>query len=261
MKRRATRRHQTILVGLCVGLGAGCVEPLGDLGPASSQPFQANITVHPQDQVHPVPVVEVAFTQHVQPNMTAWADAITVTQFPVQRFGVPVYSVIDRALFLFLRPDEHPGFVYEIAVDETRFEDVRGIQLAAVPPVTWDQQTPPNSPTAGVPANVLPPQQPAMSFARSVAPLLSACGQCHGTVGGPPALAYDTLVGVRSRSRPSALLVEEGRPARSVLIHRVVPAHPLAINGPMPPVTAGIAPLSAGDIRVLERWIREGARP
>lgn len=261
MKRRATRRHQTILVNLLIALGGGCVEPLDAFGPAEPQPFEANITVHAQDQGYPNPVVEIAFTQHVQPNVTAWVDAITVRQSPVQRFGYPVYSVIDRALYLFLQPEQNPGLVYEIAVDETRIEDVRGIPLSPVAPVEWDPQAPPAAPSRTIPADVLPPQDPALSFSQSVAPLLVACTACHGAEGGPAAMRYETLVGVRSDSRPDAMRVDVGRPARSVLIHRVVPDHPLAINGQMPPVHSGVAPLSSGEIRVLERWIREGARP
>jgi hypothetical protein len=90
----------------------------------------------------------------------------------------------------------------------------------------------------------------------------TACGNCHNNVGRVPAAQlnlrtdpYTALVGVPSRLRPGATLVIPGNPDDSYLIRKLEGRD---INGVRMPQN-GPPYLTAGQIRVIRRWIEIGA--
>ena len=90
----------------------------------------------------------------------------------------------------------------------------------------------------------------------------TACGNCHNNVGRVPAAQlnlrtdpYTALVGVPSRFRAGATLVIPGNPDDSYLIRKLEGRD---INGVRMPFN-GPPYLTAGQIRVIRRWIEIGA--
>lgn len=94
----------------------------------------------------------------------------------------------------------------------------------------------------------------------------AACVTCHrpGGIGffavgldlTSSASSYNGLVGVSSRQRPGVLRVAPGDPENSYLIHKLdgrqgIGGRPMPLNGP--------PYLTAGQIRIIKRWIETGA--
>jgi hypothetical protein len=91
-----------------------------------------------------------------------------------------------------------------------------------------------------------------------------ACTGCHTAVGRVAAgslnltrdLAYDNLVNVPSRLKPSAIRVIPGDPENSYIVHKVE-GRPGIVGLRMP--FSGQPFLAAGQILILKRWIEIGA--
>jgi hypothetical protein len=92
-----------------------------------------------------------------------------------------------------------------------------------------------------------------------------ACTSCHTTAGGrnppqglslEPAVAYNNLVSVPSRQKPTLMRVVPGDPDASYLIHKLEGRADI-VGTPMP---RGDVRLTEGQILVIKRWIALGAR-
>lgn len=92
-----------------------------------------------------------------------------------------------------------------------------------------------------------------------------ACSGCHTSVGRAPAAGLDLaganahgqLVSVASNAKPGAIRVIPGDPDNSYLIHKLEGRSDI-VGLRMPRGTAGPF-LTAGQIRVIKRWIELGA--
>lgn len=91
----------------------------------------------------------------------------------------------------------------------------------------------------------------------------TACVTCHTNVGRAPAAnlnmaqdAYAALVNVRSRQKPELFLIEPGNPEGSYVIHKLE-GRPGIVGLQMP--RTGPPNLTAGQLRVIKRWIELGA--
>jgi hypothetical protein len=92
----------------------------------------------------------------------------------------------------------------------------------------------------------------------------TACVACHTDQGRTPAgglnlahdVAYDQLVGVFSRGRPSIARVTPGNPDASYLVQKVE-GQPGIVGRRMP--ANGPPYLSQGQIQILRRWVELGA--
>jgi hypothetical protein len=93
----------------------------------------------------------------------------------------------------------------------------------------------------------------------------AACSNCHTTAGGrvPPVgmdlggpNAYNQLVNVPARGKPGAIRVIPGDPENSYLIHKLEGRS--GIVGLRMPLS-GPPYLTDGQIRVIKRWIENGA--
>jgi hypothetical protein len=93
----------------------------------------------------------------------------------------------------------------------------------------------------------------------------AACTNCHTTAGGrvPPAgmdlgsaNAHAQLVNVASNAKPGAIRVIPGDPENSYLIHKLEGRSGI-VGLQMP--RSGPPFLTAGQIRVIKRWIENGA--
>jgi hypothetical protein len=141
---------------------------------------------------------------------------------------------------------------WTIECSPAALRDVSGRSARVPDPVTFRASNGPGSP--------LPERQTPLSFEADIAPLLTDCTTCHDGAG-RVALAYDTLVGRRSRSVPERWLVLAGQPARSVLLNKLVETPILRTGTAMPPPWSDQPPLTRDVVRVVEQWIATGARP
>ena len=91
-----------------------------------------------------------------------------------------------------------------------------------------------------------------------------ACIGCHTNVGRNPSggmnlahdVAYDQIVNVASRGKPSAIRVIPGDPENSYLVHKIE-GRPGIVGLRMP--FSGAPFLTDGQILILKRWIALGA--
>jgi len=99
----------------------------------------------------------------------------------------------------------------------------------------------------------LPPQAPeAVSFSRDVAPIFAFhCGGCHGAAAGLSLRSYAEAMAGGNKGQA----VIAGDPDGSLLLHFVE-----GKRGEKHRMPLGGAPLTAGQIETLRRWVREGAR-
>lgn len=116
---------------------------------------------------------------------------------------------------------------------------------------------------AGMPA-LLSAEEPPINFARDIRPILSnACFKCHGPdeaerKGGPrdgTGLRLDTEEGALEDMGGRSAVVP-GHPEDSELIARILSTEEDEI---MPPPKSG-SPLTPAEVKLLERWIKSGAK-
>ena len=116
---------------------------------------------------------------------------------------------------------------------------------------------------AGMPA-LLSAEEPPINFARDIRPILSnACFKCHGPdeaerKGGPrdgTGLRLDTEEGALEDMGGRSSVVP-GHPEDSELIARIIATEEDEI---MPPPKSG-SPLTPEEVKLLERWIKSGAK-
>jgi hypothetical protein len=89
-------------------------------------------------------------------------------------------------------------------------------------------------------------------FREQVAPLLETrCLRCHGQSKPKGGLSLATAKGLGNGS-DTGVVVEPGKPEASLLMQ--------AITGDKPRMPRGAAPLSAGEVASIRRWIADGAR-
>ena len=85
------------------------------------------------------------------------------------------------------------------------------------------------------------------------------CNDCHSDPDWMlPELTRDSLVHSKSE-QVDAHLVEPFAPARSYLMHKILPDYPLRRKDLQPPPWSDAPPLSMSDIERIEHWIANGA--
>jgi len=105
-----------------------------------------------------------------------------------------------------------------------------------------------------------------VSFSRHVAPVLrGACTGCHSRAGGGPlglrltgTAARALTVGVPSVERPSMERIRPTMPDSSYLLYKLEGRH-LAVGGSGVRMPEGFPPLPNQTIRMMRRWVAEGA--
>src|SRR5262245_54089972 len=104
------------------------------------------------------------------------------------------------------------------------------------------------------------PKAPAVEFNRDIRPILSdKCFTCHGPdkANRTSNLRLDTEEGARANLGEGRLAILPGDTARSEIVRRIT-SDDEAVR--MPPAYAGRAKLSDHEIRLIERWIEQGAK-
>jgi hypothetical protein len=108
-------------------------------------------------------------------------------------------------------------------------------------------------------------QEP-LSYARDVEGLfIKECGDCHSADNPKKGLdlslgrGWASLVDVKSQELPDVVLVKAGDPAGSYLWHKV--AQTAEKGRGMPRTLFGARKLLPEQLDLIERWIKEGAKP
>ena len=109
-------------------------------------------------------------------------------------------------------------------------------------------------------------QESALSYAKDVEPLFVAeCGDCHSAENPKKGLDLSQGSGLANMlDRPSqevegALLLKAGDPAASYLWQKLT--HTATEGKGMPRTMFGVKKLPQEQLDLVERWIREGAKP
>jgi hypothetical protein len=109
-------------------------------------------------------------------------------------------------------------------------------------------------------------QEGGVSYARDVEPIfLAACGKCHGAEDPKKGLdlsqghGLDDLLGRQSQEEKELVLLKPGDPAASYLWVKLT--HTNTEGRGMPRTLFGAKKLPQEQLDLIERWIKEGAKP
>lgn len=167
--------------------------------------------------------------------------------------GEASYRMVDRAVVWQPYGELDEGLTYEVGVDG-QLESATGAPFA--PPDTWPRYT-----AVEDAARADAPDLPDARW-EDVEPIVDdACAECHADPDwGLNPLTYDSLVG-RPSEQTERTLVRPGDPADSYLMHKLLWDYPqIRFTHQPPPWHEGAEPLSDQKLRVIEGWIRSGAR-
>lgn len=212
-------------------------------------------SVDPDEELSVQPTIAIEFNQYLDVNSFRSFGTARLESGGHIRGGNVDYRMTRKQLLF--RPNQllQPGLTYELVWRQDDVESVIGSPL-------YPQVELPDELTVSADA------EPTGGFSRpsvgwdDVEPLFEAhCNECHGDDGWQlPELTRDGLVGTRSE-QVDAMLVEPYHPARSYLMHKILPDYPVRKHTVQPPPYSEQAgALSIDDIELIEHWIAGGAR-
>lgn len=254
------------IAAACAATVAGCGEiepdrPVDDQGQPIPMPdpgedwlyFEA---VEPRQTLSTRPTIALRFNQYLDPTTFRSFDTATLESGGHVRSGVVDYRMTRKTLLF--RPHNllEPGLRYDLRWSA---DDVRSVVGSPLHPQVMlpagyrvrDQADP-----------VEPFERPTVTW-DDVQPLFEDhCSDCHADQSrGLPEMTRDQLVGRRS-DQTDTMLVEPYHPARSYLMHKILPDYPMRRHTVQPPPYSDEANrLSTDDIERIEHWIAGGARP
>jgi hypothetical protein len=200
------------------------------------------------------PTIELAFTDYVDPLTFTSYGVLTLQSGGIVVAGLAQYFMADRTIRWTPRQDLEPGFEYRLTLMESDIASMTGAPLLAptrLPLFIADESL--EAPTSVDGDDV--------TWA-DVAPVFEArCAPCHSDPQwGLPAMERGVLVTTRS-SQVDAMLVRPFDPSRSYLMHKILPDYPARrFTVQPPPWDENSTSLEPETIRIIEAWIRQGAR-
>ena len=211
------------------------------------------------------PTFLVRFNQYIQEDSFPSYGVISLATGGRGVSGTLEPVMSERALLWRPRGELRDGFEYTLRVDATSLQSVTG---APTPPDAISELV------FRVDAS-LAPEQPLPQESTGSAPARWAhvrevfeargCYTCHGESSWMRlnALEYEDLIGIRAADMEIDL-VRFKDPARSYLMHKILPDYPVRRGTVQPPPwavaqDARLSALSAEEIALVERWIRAGS--
>lgn len=248
---------------VATSLGTGCVElepdpPVDDDGdpipmPEPGEEWLRFERVEPQGEISTRPTIAVEFNQYLDPTSFGTLGVVRLQSGGHLRTGVVDYRMTRKKLLFEPTRELEPGLSYSLVFGADDIESVVGSPLdpdVGLPTYTADDQL---EPTRSF-------ERPAVGW-QEVEELFDAhCNDCHADPDWQlPELSRDRLVGGRSE-QTDTMLVEPYHPARSYLMHKILPDYPVRRHTVQPPPYSEHAgALSTDDIERIEHWIAGGA--
>jgi len=212
--------------------------------------------------------VDIYLDGYLDVDRSRMRDGIAVASGAVHAPGEVDYVMSERRLTYTSFAPLREGLAYTIEIDETQWRDHVNRPVRAslettidLPPVRTSIVPDDDSENDGREEPSPSEAEHRRSFARDVEAIFDrACAGCHG-IGGLPSLTPSTLRNVRSATLQDTFLVIPYDASRSMLMHKILVDYPVRYGATMPPPWSDQPPLTDTEVRAIEAWILDGARP
>lgn len=230
-------------------------EPIPLPDPGEDWLFFEDFSPAPDEEDIPVrPTITITLNDYVDPSTFRSFDAARLVSGGIGQAGRVEYRMTRKQILFRPTSALEPDLRYTFQWRADGIESVVGSPLH--PRVML-----PRYRTGDAETSDPPPARPAVSW-REVEELFDVhCNHCHADSDWKlPALTRQELLG-RKSDQVDALLVEPFHPARSYLMHKILPDYPIRRHTEQPPPWSEDEPLSLDDIELVEHWIAIGAPP
>lgn len=260
MNTAITTRLSTTVGALLLALACGQIDPpppVDDDGDPIPLPDPLDewlqfSAFEPEEELSIRPTIAITFNAYLDPTtFNSYATARLVSRdlaYP----GRIDYRITRRQILFRPNSNLEPDLRYELIWTADNIESVTGSPLhplAGLPEFETDDELPTSPPL----------ERPEVSWQEVEALFDAHCNDCHSDPDWQlPELTPESLVGRRSQQVDS-LLVEPFHPARSYLMHKILPDYPVRRFTVQPPPWSDRSPLSTDDIERIEHWIANGA--
>lgn len=252
------------LFTLLMWMGCGSIEPEGPLDedgdpipmPGAFDDWLGITAISPVDEIGLRPTIEVEFNAYLDPD-TFGSTTIQLRSGGFGYGGRTDYYMTRRTLRFRPNFSLEPDLTYTLRIAGA--DGIRSVTDSPISPAT----VLPELRSRDDIADSEPLERPIVTWAEVEEIFDAHCNDCHGessrNLHPLISLDKDRLVGQRSE-QVDALLVQPFQPARSYLMHKILPDYPVRRFTVQPPPWSGQDPLSTEDIERIEHWIANGAR-
>lgn len=230
--------------------GSGCVDP----GPVVPEPMLFPVAVSPAGD-EPVAVNQtfsITFNTYVDEAPLTYYNVAALSSGGVRAFGPTRWSMVDKSLILQTSRDMEPELLWQLDLNPEVLFSVTGQPYAGPTTVTF---------YVGEDREVRTEETSVPTWS-DVEPILGPCNDCHAAPQWQlTPITPAGMVGVASAQVEHRQIVEAYEPSRSYLMFKLLADYPLREGEHQPPAFSDMSALSADELRLVEGWIRAGARP
>ncbi len=221
--------------------------------PAAGEPWLVVEQISPDTDVIPTnPQISIRLSNHIDDDLLVDYDVISLVSGGKRMGGRTSWDVATKTLTW--RPFGRliDGLDYSLQVNDSRLVSVVGSPLFPFKRKTWRVDAEEEGPTDQV--------SPEVRWSQVERIFERRCWSCHQD---PEwqlnPLTRESMIGARSNGGEEFLVVPFD-PADSYLLQKIVPDYETIRWEVQPPAWSGAAPLRDHQIRLIESWIRQGAR-
>jgi len=252
-------RSSILVIALLSACGSIDPDPLLDAQgnpiavPAAGESWLVVEQISPETDVIPTnPQISIRLSNHIDDDLLVDYDVISLTSGGKRMGGRTSWDVTSKTLTWRPFGNLIDGLDYSLQVNDSRLLSVVGSPLYPFKRRTWRVDAQEEAPTPQTSAEV--------RWSQVEQILERRCWSCHQA---PQwqlnPLTRESMIGKRSNGGEEFLVVPFD-PADSYLLHKIVPDYETIRWEVQPPSWSGAAPLQDHQIRLIEAWIRQGAR-
>lgn len=254
--RQKPSRFASRFAWLVSGLAIVCTLLPGcaDEPPEEQQTGIHLVAAYPSPESIDVPLnpeITLSFNQYLDTEPLRYWNMLSVHSSGIWAGGRAFYDMVDKRVRFQLYRALKPRFQYEIELGDDVFFSVAGEALTVVDPIPFQ---------TGADYIDYPIRDPYPTFTENIEPLLTNNCACHNQPSWRlPPMTRSNLTSTWSVELPERMLVRPFDAPASYLMHKILWDYPIREGTVMPPPWAGEL-LELDQLRLIERWIRSGAR-
>ena len=237
---------------LCLGLGQ-CYSDLSGDDPVSLKV----VDLYPPEGSIEVPLntkIIIHFDQYLDPEPLRYWNMVRVRSNGVYAGGASYYDMVDKRIRFELYSQLKPDFRYSYELQVDSLSSITGALLEAEVPEPIIFQT-------GTGVVINEDKEPNPTYSEDIQIILSEYCSCHGSDQWKmEEFTRQTLTESFSEQIPELRLVQPFDAPKSYMMHKILWDYPVRGGQPMPPPWSGGELLPVETLRLIEYWIRSGAR-
>lgn len=248
----------TALIAASTALAASaCVENPPLVANPLDQPLVV-ADIRPDPEAGPVArdqAFVLTFNAYLNPENIVYYTAASVTSGGLRVVERSAYRMVDKQLIVTMRTPMEPGLFYTLSPNADALRSVTGQTYAG--PLDFEVFVGDFERSADPALDDLGPPP----TWEDIAPILARCHACHDDPEWKlTSISPEDMIGRPSSQNPALNLVEPYDAPGSYLMHKILWDYPTRVGQPQPPPWAGYDELPIESQRLIERWIRTGAR-